>query len=341
MASKFINTNFFKTALGYAKAVARSRDEANLTPLAMLAGLLQAAIVADEGNAAQMVANNGDAIQAALHAHNVALPGDNTDLSEEKMPVSEDLKNALNTQSKDLEAFLEMLLDNVAPVSLASNPLAAVLAPYLSDYLREGEDGVIGNDAFAAAAFSAFEFGEFKCYRGLSSFFSANRPYFVALIEKVFEGRKATRREFTTLPKLSAELVDALRDQEDGAGARFVAAVDLGLTTGVNIISDRATAYHEAGHAVVSSVLRPEVPINKIKVKREQDYDGVTIYDGSSPHFRRWRREDDQIELCVLLAGQAAQSLKFGLGYMDRGVSSDIERATTPVAAVIETVNAV
>lgn len=328
MASKFIDTNFFKSALGYAKAVARARDEANLTQLAMLAGLLQAAIVADEGDDAQMVANNGDAIQAALHAHNVALPGDDTDLVEEKMPLSEDLKNALNTHSKDMEAFLGMLLNNVAPVSLTSNPLAVVIAPYLLDYLREGEDGIVCNDAFAAAAFSAFESGEFKDYVGLSSFFSANRLYFVALIEKVFEGRQATRQELTTLPKLSAELVDALRDQEDGAGARFVAAVDLGLTTGVNIISDRATAYHEAGHAVVSSVLRPEVPINKIKVKREQDYDGVTIYDGSSPHFRRWRREDDQIELCVLLAGQAAQSLKFGLGYMDRGVSSDIERAT-------------
>ncbi|KUR72121.1 hypothetical protein AQZ52_02095 [Novosphingobium fuchskuhlense] len=328
MASKLIETAFFKAALGYAKAIARMRGEQVLTPLTMLGGLLKASIEADDGDDAQGVANNSDSIKAALHAHGFELSEGDIEPLDDKIQLADDLKNSLNSNGKDLAKFLDALLNSVSPVSLNGNPLASIISPYLTDYLGEGDEPTIGGDAFSAAAFCAFEKGEFKDYAGLSSFFSANRLYLLALIDKVFGGRRSAKREAPENSKLSSDLEAALRDRDDGHSARFVSALDVGLTTGVNIIADRITAYHEAGHAIVSSVLRPEIPVNRVLVKREKGYLGVTMYDGTAPQRNLYRREDYLVELCVCLAGQAAQGIKFGPDFMDEGVSSDIERAT-------------
>jgi Peptidase family M41/PGDYG protein len=128
-------------------------------------------------------------------------------------------------------------------------------------------------------------------------------------------------------PKWGQDLSQALKKGKDES-EQFISALNLGLSTGANIISDESTAYHEAGHAVVSWVLRPEIPVNRIQVKREKDSLGVTMYDGDSPHFRRGRRRDYLVELCISLAGRAAESIKFGLEAIDTGAASDLEYAT-------------
>lgn len=328
MADEIDKTLFFIAAAGFAKAIAKERSDCEITPLTFLAGLKIAAAVATGGDDAQLVADNSDAIKVALRTRDLALPENEIEPLEDKMPLSAGLKDVLNSNRHDLGKFLNALLDVVSPVTLADNPLASTISHYITDYLAVDGGDEIGGDVFAAAAFSAFENGEFRDHPGLTSFFSTNRPYLTALVDKVFQGMRSAKLDVLRLPNISKELKSALRGQDDGAGARFVAAVDIGLATGVNIVSDRVTAYHEAGHAVVSSVLRPEIPINRILVKREQDYDGVTIPDANSPHFSLMRRSDYLSELCVLLAGQAAQGLKFGQGYYDQGATSDIEKAT-------------
>ncbi|MEI6486229.1 MAG: PGDYG domain-containing protein [Sphingomonadales bacterium] len=327
MANEIDKTEFFKVAAGYAKTIAKDRSDSEITPLTFLAGLVMAAVAADEGEDAQFIADNSDAIKIALNTRDLALPENAIEPLDEKMPLSAELKEALNANRKDIRKFLHALLNIAAPVRLSDNPLASINSYYLADYL-DAEGGVVCGDAFAAAAFSAFENGEFRDYPGLSSFFSANRSYLTALVNKVFDGKRSVKRDDPREFKLCPELENALRTQDDGHSSRFVAAIDFGLATGVNIISDRITAYHEAGHAIVHSVLRPEIPVNRVMVKREKGYLGVTVYDGSAPQRNLFRREDYLVELCVCLAGQMAQAIKFGDGFMDEGVSSDIEKAT-------------
>lgn len=328
MTKAILDGALFKLALGYAKAIAKSRNESELTPATFLCGIVIALNEADDSDDAQLVTSKLDAIKAALAACSMAIHSEPIEAVTEKMPLSAVMRDALSNCGTDLGLFIDSLVEKVAPVAITDNPLVAIIVPYLADYLEAKDAAEVDGDSFAAAAFSAFENGEFRSFPGLTSFFSTNQPYLVALVGKRFAGLRSRKRDVASLPKLSSELQSELREQKDGSNARFIAAFDLGLTTGLDAVSDRETAYHEAGHAIVSSVLRPEIPINRILVKREEGYLGVTVPDPTSPHFDRRRRQDYLADLCVLLAGQAAQALKFGQGSMDEGASSDISKAT-------------
>ena len=55
MANKLLDSQFFKAAAGYAKTVARSCSEKELSPLIFLAGLVMAArLQSDAGGAGQV-----------------------------------------------------------------------------------------------------------------------------------------------------------------------------------------------------------------------------------------------------------------------------------------------
>jgi hypothetical protein len=266
-------------------------------------------------------------IEKLLESGGINLTTRAFDQVDTKMPLSDNLREALKSDGENLERLISALVKLASPLSIGENKLLTIVSPYIAPYLAKSGLLEVTGDVFAAASFAAYESGEFKEFPGFSSMFASNRQYFVALIEKHFDGLRGVKPSNETLPELSSELSKAL-SEGDSESERAFAALDLGLTTGANIVSDRATAYHEAGHAIVSSVLRPEIPVSRILVKREKDYKGVTIYDGSSPHWNRGRREDFLIELCVLLAGRAAQYMKFGDDQMDVGASSDLERAT-------------
>ena len=108
-------------------------------------------------------------------------------------------------------------------------------------------------------------------------------------------------------------------------------AVSLGLDTGVKINKKVGVAYHEAGHAIVSAVLRPSLTVTKVTVVPDasEGYDGATFYDGSSVYKNERGTRDWLIaKLCTSLAGVVSQKIKFGLGQIDDGASSDIETAT-------------
>lgn len=87
----------------------------------------------------------------------------------------------------------------------------------------------------------------------------------------------------------------------------------------------KETAYHEAGHAILSKIMLPERRIEQITVVARANFLGMVSYDSEQEH-------DYHIEFlfgltCVALAGRIAQHKQFGIKGMDSGASGDLEQA--------------
>ena len=88
-----------------------------------------------------------------------------------------------------------------------------------------------------------------------------------------------------------------------------------------------STAIHEAGHAVISKVLMPDVKIEQITVVPRANALGFVSYDRDK-NYDSLRRQDIKNKLCVAFAGREAQLKKYGEDGFDSGASNDLNMAT-------------
>ncbi|ARV17608.1 ATP-dependent zinc metalloprotease FtsH [Curvibacter sp. AEP1-3] len=113
------------------------------------------------------------------------------------------------------------------------------------------------------------------------------------------------------------------------------------LTASSHLLKEQleATAYHEAGHAVVSFVLNPNVRIQQVTIVPRGEALGFTAYDPESLQRHSFNRKEVMDLICVALAGRIAESKQFPgptaladhgvtMGGADSGASSDLRRAT-------------
>ena len=93
-----------------------------------------------------------------------------------------------------------------------------------------------------------------------------------------------------------------------------------------------STAYHEAGHAVVSLMLNPTVRIEQVTIVSRGDALGFTAYAEDSIGARNMNRQAVLHLMAVALGGRVAQSQQFPVhvedGGDDAGAASDLEKAT-------------
>ena len=101
------------------------------------------------------------------------------------------------------------------------------------------------------------------------------------------------------------------------------------------VVSDkerRLTAYHEAGHAVVSNALEHSDPVHQITIIPHGAAGGMTIYlpeDDKSFNSRSEMLDD----IVSLLGGRVAEKLV--LNDISTGASNDLERATSIAKAMV------
>ncbi|MEK6201854.1 MAG: AAA family ATPase [Desulfobulbaceae bacterium] len=89
----------------------------------------------------------------------------------------------------------------------------------------------------------------------------------------------------------------------------------------------RQTAFHEAGHAVLSYLLLPDVKIEQVTIAPRLGVLGFISY--SFEDFPSNLTKDEVFNnICVLMAGRLASMKKFGFKGMDTGAASDLEVAT-------------
>ena len=95
------------------------------------------------------------------------------------------------------------------------------------------------------------------------------------------------------------------------------------------------TAYHEAGHAVLSYVLLPKIKIEQVTVAPRSEALGFVSYHNDD-YIDATSKQDIFYDVCVLLAGRIATMEKFGEDAgMETGAVNDLEVATTQVYGAI------
>ena len=93
----------------------------------------------------------------------------------------------------------------------------------------------------------------------------------------------------------------------------------------------RVTAYHEAGHALVSIIRKDSDPIHKVTIIPRGMALGVTVYLPEDRHNHT--REYLETRLATLYGGRVAEEIF--LGQMTTGAGNDIERSTEMARAMV------
>ena len=107
-----------------------------------------------------------------------------------------------------------------------------------------------------------------------------------------------------------------------------VKKVTVGLEKHSRVISDkdkRLTAYHEAGHAIVSKFLETQTDVKEVSIIPRGLAGGYTIYKTNEDKYYISKTEMEE-KLIALLGGRAAE--KIALNDISTGASNDIEVAT-------------
>jgi len=96
----------------------------------------------------------------------------------------------------------------------------------------------------------------------------------------------------------------------------------------------RLTAYHEAGHAIVTHALPEHDPVHQITIVPRGQAGGMTIYlpDEDRSYLSKKYMEE---QIVTLLGGRAAEKLV--LGDISTGASNDIQRATSLARKMVGT----
>ncbi len=107
-----------------------------------------------------------------------------------------------------------------------------------------------------------------------------------------------------------------------------VKKVTVGLEKHSRVISDkdkRLTAYHEAGHAIVSKFLETQMDVKEVSIIPRGLAGGYTMYKTNEDKYYISKTEMEE-KLIALLGGRAAE--KIALNDISTGASNDIEVAT-------------
>jgi cell division protease FtsH len=128
-----------------------------------------------------------------------------------------------------------------------------------------------------------------------------------------------------------ATLLAARKDRQEVAMADFEEAIDRLLTglrrkRAMSAHEREVVAHHEAGHAIVASLLPGVDPVHKISiVQRGYEALGHTLQLPTEEHYLV-SRQSLLNQLAVLLGGRAAEELEFG--EISTGAQNDLQQAT-------------
>ena len=87
----------------------------------------------------------------------------------------------------------------------------------------------------------------------------------------------------------------------------------------------KLTAFHEAGHAVITHILKTQDPVHEVSIIPRGMAGGYTMHLPSEDKYYSTKHEMVE-SICVLLGGRAAEQI--ALGDISTGASSDLERAS-------------
>jgi len=90
--------------------------------------------------------------------------------------------------------------------------------------------------------------------------------------------------------------------------------------------SRRATAIHEAGHAILAYYLEDADPLHKVTIVPHGQALGLTVQMPTDDRFS-WNKRENIARIKVLLGGYIAEKMFYGIDGTSTGVSNDLMRA--------------
>lgn len=343
MAQKILNDSNFLLALKFAKGLARQSAASELTPLIMLCGFVIA------GRDSQVI---GDLDEIKLRAAEVQAEAEKVGLKLDghvkpfeggRLPTSASLREILKRPIESVSVLIDTLFQSIN--SKGENDKGRISIEVIKSEI--GFSDIIGYaralagsknlkdislEVLAAGAFFAFKKGLLKERPSIRAHLAANEANIVAMLQ-VQDWHEAIPNDGYGEIPLASSVEDIIKQSDDHIDPLMV-ALNGGITSAANILSKKRVAYHEAGHAVVSNVLRPDVRITQVTIisDEERGGDGCVAYDTTSPYYKRsWSRDDFLDEVCVALAGRVSEQRKYGHNQIDQGATTDLEGATSLV----------
>lgn len=121
----------------------------------------------------------------------------------------------------------------------------------------------------------------------------------------------------------------------DKAFYTVIAGAEKADRSAVTDVDRRITAYHEAGHALVTKLVAPENHVSKVTIIPSTK--GAGGFSMNIPPDRMYQRKIDmENQIRIAVAGRAAEELVFGEDNITTGASNDIEQATNIVMALVK-----
>ncbi|OOB80526.1 MAG: cell division protein FtsH [Epulopiscium sp. Nuni2H_MBin003] len=96
----------------------------------------------------------------------------------------------------------------------------------------------------------------------------------------------------------------------------------------ITIEDKKITAYHEAGHALVTTIVAPQNKVSKVTIiPSTKGAGGFSMNIAKEKMYQT--KADILAQVKIALAGRVAEEIIFGSEYVTTGASNDIEKATT------------
>jgi len=245
--------------------------------------------------------------------------------SEIRLPLSNRLRHLTKDPNIKLQSFVDKLLENALPDE-NTEQLFALIHKRASAHSRRYGNMTLTADVLSAATLFAFRDGMFVDYPAVSTHIAAAAHH----IERVIELNKWRPDDFVedngSLVSLEPSLIEKI---DESFTSNVFSIVSFGAAAGAQISQQQTTAFHEAGHAVASFMLQPQIPITQVSIIMTQQYAGVMRTDVNSPDFDvPQSRKFLFAQLQVCLAGGIAERIRFGEDLCNSGAQSDLANAS-------------
>ena len=133
--------------------------------------------------------------------------------------------------------------------------------------------------------------------------------------------------------KRGSKLIE--KDDIDKAYYTVIAGAEKKDRSAISRQDREITAYHEAGHALVTKLVAPENRVTKVTIIPSTK--GAGGFSVSLPPDRMYRsRIQMENSIKIALAGRIAEEIIFGKDNVTTGASNDIEKATQIVMALVK-----